>query len=317
MSDNVAHALAGAGGGMLAMAITYPLITLSTRAQVQQDTIRGGRQASQSIVQALKKVVASGDYADLFSGLNSALVGIGITNGVYYFFYEWTRSVFEKASKRRGMTTIESMTAGALAGAATVIITNPIWVVNTRLTVKKDATDDTAPSTQHAGRHRAKRPGTYRTILRILREDGPLAFWQGVVPALILVINPIIQYTLFEQLKNWLSQTRKLSGWHFFILGAISKLAATSITYPYIVVKARMQLKQSDSNELRYNSVSDGFRKIIAREGLGGLYKGMSTKLVQSVLTASFLFYYKEALYKYAVILLIVLGARPNRRHIA
>ena len=35
MSENVAHALSGAGGGMLAMVVTYPLITLSTRAQVE------------------------------------------------------------------------------------------------------------------------------------------------------------------------------------------------------------------------------------------------------------------------------------------
>jgi adenine nucleotide transporter 17 len=175
--------------------------------------------------------------------------------------------------------------------------------------------DLSSAASSSSSRQRPKRSaGTYRTIFRILREDGPLAFWQGVVPALVLVINPIIQYTLFEQLKNWMAKTRKLEGWHFFLLGAISKLAATSITYPYIVVKSRMQLKQSDSSELRYNSVSDGFRKIIAREGVNGLYKGMSTKLLQSVLTASFLFYYKEALYKYAVILLIVLGVRPQQQ---
>lgn len=35
MADNLAHALSGAGGGMLAMVVTYPLITLSTRAQVE------------------------------------------------------------------------------------------------------------------------------------------------------------------------------------------------------------------------------------------------------------------------------------------
>jgi hypothetical protein len=36
MSDNVAHALAGAGGGILSMIVTYPLITVSTRAQVNR-----------------------------------------------------------------------------------------------------------------------------------------------------------------------------------------------------------------------------------------------------------------------------------------
>ncbi|RKP09012.1 mitochondrial carrier domain-containing protein, partial [Thamnocephalis sphaerospora] len=193
-----------------------------------------------------------------------------------------------------------------VTGAATVIITNPIWVVNTRMTTRKDSIDEgNTPGTSH----------TRRTIMRILREDGPLAFWQGVVPALILVINPIIQYTVFEQTKNRLAASRRLQGWHFFLLGAISKLAATSITYPYIVVKARMQMKQSSSNdETRYKSVTDGFRKIVKNEGVAGLYKGIHSKLLQSVLTAAFLFYYKEALYKYAVVLLIVFGLRPSKR---
>lgn len=261
------------------------------------------------MVAALRKALNEGDLPDLFSGLKSALVGIGLTNGVYYYFYEWTRSTLSRATGRRAMSTLESIAAGALAGAATVIITNPIWVVNTRMTTRKDSLDD-------ASRQQAvSRPGMRQVVLRILREDGPLAFWQGVVPALILVINPIIQYTLFEQLRNRLARTRKLTGWHFFLLGAISKLAATSITYPYIVVKSRMQLRQSASDEaLRYRSVTDGFRKIIAQEGVAGLYKGIDTKLLQSVLTASLLFYYKEALYKYAIILLILTGARSQRR---
>jgi adenine nucleotide transporter 17 len=55
----------------------------------------------------------------------------------------------------------------------------------------------------------------------------------------VLVVNPIIQYTVFEQLKNFFVKTRTarlraatgttraiavLSDWDFFLLGAISKL---------------------------------------------------------------------------------------------
>jgi adenine nucleotide transporter 17 len=67
---------------------------------------------------------------------------------------------------------------------------------------------------------------------------GCRAFWRGLGPALILVINPVVQYTVFEQLKNFLiaSRTNKLraagaatavtilSDWDFFFLGAVSKL---------------------------------------------------------------------------------------------
>ena len=68
------------------------------------------------------------------------------------------------------------------------------------------------------------------------------AFWRGIGPALVLVINPIIQYTVFEQLKNFLiarrtarlrasgakNATATLSDWDFFLLGALSKLGTYS-----------------------------------------------------------------------------------------
>ncbi|KAJ2800270.1 hypothetical protein H4R21_003244, partial [Coemansia helicoidea] len=156
----------------------------------------------------------------------------------------------------------------------------------------------------------AKEQTTLQAFAEIIREDGVLSLWQGLVPALILVINPIIQYTAFEQLKNRVERFRKLGSLDFFVLGAISKLCATSVTYPYILVKSRMQLKQSKNENERYASLADGLRKVIAQEGVAGLYKGIESKLLQSVLTASFLFMSKEALFSYAVKLLILIGAR-------
>jgi len=88
----------------------------------------------------------------------------------------------------------------------------------------------------------------------------------------------------------------------FFLLGAICKLIATSSTYPYIVIKSRMQLRQSE-----YKSAWYGLQQIIANEGYGGLYKGIVSKLIQSVLTAAFLFMYKEALFKYSVKILALM----------
>ena len=78
-SDNVAHALAGAGGGLLSMTLTYPLITLSTRAQVES------KKAHSSTLDAAMRIVQREGWQGLFSGLGSALVGISVTNFVYYY----------------------------------------------------------------------------------------------------------------------------------------------------------------------------------------------------------------------------------------
>ncbi|ORZ29712.1 mitochondrial carrier domain-containing protein [Catenaria anguillulae PL171] len=315
MSDNVAHAVAGAAGGIVSTLATYPLITVSSRMQVQKDS----KDAYKSFADGVSKIIKSEGIPGLYSGCSSALFGIAITNGVYYGAYERTKDVFLKASGRRVMSTLESMIAGAIAGSLTVLATNPIWVVNTRMTVKKDNLDEGA-----SGAVKPKKPANaWDTFLQIIREDGPGALWQGLAPALILVINPIIQYTVFEQTRGMLEKYRRtaaggksvtLAAFDIFILGAIAKLAATSITYPYIVVKSRMQLRQSKSDEsARYTSIMDGFRKILKQEGVKGLYKGIETKIVQSVLTAALLFTAKEELFKLAVFILTIVGARESK----
>lgn len=235
----------------------------------------------------------------LYTGLRSALFGIGVTNGVYYYFYEAVKDLLEKARAGRPgqLSTAESMLAGMLAGSATVFATNPIWVVNTRVTARKDEVESDPNTPVDIKAAERKKPfGTLETLTSLIREEGVAALWTGVAPALVLVINPVIQYTIFEQLKNVIQKRRKLTPWDAFLLGALGKLLATGSTYPYITLKARMQLRQSGSADERYTFLS-GFAKILKDEGVAGLYKGIGPKILQSVLTAALLFGFKEQLF--------------------
>ncbi|KAH7355943.1 mitochondrial carrier domain-containing protein [Pyrenochaeta sp. MPI-SDFR-AT-0127] len=293
-SDNVAHALAGAGGGLLSMALTYPLITLSTRAQVES------KRAQSSTLNAARRIIKREGIAGLYAGLDSALFGISVTNFVYYYWYEWTRSFFEKAALKAGrasskLTTIESMIAGAIAGSATVLMTNPIWVVNTRMTTRKsEASEDALPGAPKP----SKAPSTLGTVVALIRDEGPARLFAGVMPALVLVINPILQYTVFEQMKQYLEKRRRVTPKDAFYLGALGKLLATTITYPYITVKSRMHVAGRDGPR---EDMLTTFRRIIREEGYTGLYGGIGPKVTQSVITAAFLFAFKDALYAYTI----------------
>ncbi|GFP54156.1 peroxisomal membrane protein PMP47B [Trichoderma asperellum] len=295
-NDNVAHALAGAGGGILSMILTYPLITLSTRAQVES------KKAESKFVEAVQKIIAREGVSGLYAGINSALFGISVTNFIYYYWYEWTRAFFEKAATRAGraskkLTTIESMIAGAIAGSATVIITNPIWVVNTRITTRRQNSDDVEAGAGAVAK-RSKPPSTIGTLMALLKNEGPQALFAGVIPALVLVVNPILQYTLFEQMKNTVEKKRKITPTVAFVLGALGKLFATSVTYPYITVKSQMHVAaHSDKKE----GMSETLRRVVKDEGYSGLYKGIGPKVTQSVLTAAFLFAFKDVLYEQMV----------------
>ena len=122
--ENMVHALAGAGGGIISMAVTYPLITVGTRMQIQKSKNnhdKGFMDVMQSIldkegVAGLYSCVhfASMNIASLYSGLNSALFGIALTNGVYYYWYEAARGALDTWTAKQGP--IGGLLAGAMAG---------------------------------------------------------------------------------------------------------------------------------------------------------------------------------------------------------
>jgi len=279
------------------MTATYPLVYVSTRAAVNTN------KEKKSVLEVITQTIQKEGITGLYSGLSSSLLGIAFTNGVYYYFYERSRGMILKArAGSKGLSTLESMLAGLIAGSATTLITNPIWVVQTAQTVRTLEPDSENPAEKHIVK---KKLGLLETINHIMAKDGIGAFWRGIGPALVLVINPVLQYTVFEQLKNFLiarrttalraagaaagaAATAALTDWDFFLLGALSKFVATGSTYPYIVMKSRLQAGQSKA--LKYKSSLEGILAILKEEGMAGLYRGVGSKLTQSVLTAAFLF---------------------------
>lgn len=228
------------GGGILSTLLTYPLITLSTRSQVES------RRAKSTFLDATRRIIQREGVTGLYSGLESAIFGISVTNFVYYYWYEFSRGglIRRKGGKAATLGVWENMLAGAIAGSATVLLTNPIWVVNTRLTAKATPTKgkedpDTLPTIQDPSGKKAlekRRLSTLGAIIKIFNEEGWKAFFSGVMPALILVINPILQYTVYEQLRKKLIEKRKggaIGSKEVFLLGALAKLVATASTYPY------------------------------------------------------------------------------------
>lgn len=304
VSESLVHACAGGAGGLVAMTATYPLMAISTRAAVDRS-----RKPGESLVQAVRTVLAEEGLLGLYDGLGSSLLGIGVSNFVYYFFFEAARD-FILTSKRLTrsttaalgtLTTLESIVAGLLAGSATAVASNPIWVVNTRQTVRT-----TRRTSEGAAAPVLRRLSFLATLRSIVEKDGVRALWKGIGPALVLVTNPVLQYTAFEQLKTWVLASRAaargraqpLRDWDYFWLGALSNLIATGITYPQIVIKARQQAISNDADRPQRANVWTAMTDVVHEEGLGGLYRGISSKLLQSILTAAILFASKERIYQ-------------------
>lgn len=96
-----------------------------------------------------------------------------------------------------------------------------------------------------------------------------------------------------------------LSDRDLFLLGALSKLIATGVTYPYLVVKSRLQVASH-----KYKSSVTAVLEILKTEGLRGVYAGLGPKLLQSALTAAFMFVAQRRIFEFVKNLIVQLQAR-------
>ncbi|CAM8958309.1 unnamed protein product [Rhodiola kirilowii] len=338
MSDAAINGLAGAGGGIIAQLITYPLQTVNTRQQTDRDPSK--EQSKVGTIEQMCQVVKDEGWGRLYGGLAPSLVGTAASQGVYYYFYQIFRSRAEASAleKRKGgvgdgsVGMLSSLLVAALSGCVNVLMTIPIWVVVTRMqTHTKAASKNTQQTHTSASAHdepllpllESPRYGTVNAIQEVYNEAGVRGFWKGVFPTLIMVSNPSIQFMLYETLLKKLKESRvsnkrsnqAVTAGEIFLIGALAKLGATLVTYPLLVVKSRLQAKQVTGGDKRhhYEGTLDAIMKMIRYEGLTGFYKGMSTKIVQSVLAAAVLFMVKEEIVKGVRFLLTKEDSLPVR----
>ncbi|KAI9885217.1 MAG: hypothetical protein M1823_002989 [Watsoniomyces obsoletus] len=86
-----------------------------------------------------------------------------------------------------------------------------------------------------------------------------------------------------------------LPPWGSALAGATGAVLANAVVYPLDIVKTRLQVqtkrKAFDDNEPYYVSTSDALQKIVAEDGLEGLYAGMTSSLI-GVASTNFAYFY-------------------------
>eukprot|EP00011_Vannellida_sp_DIVA3-517-6-12_P014271 CAMPEP_0114618252 /NCGR_PEP_ID=MMETSP0168-20121206/7609_1 /TAXON_ID=95228 ORGANISM="Vannella sp., Strain DIVA3 517/6/12" /NCGR_SAMPLE_ID=MMETSP0168 /ASSEMBLY_ACC=CAM_ASM_000044 /LENGTH=327 /DNA_ID=CAMNT_0001829397 /DNA_START=80 /DNA_END=1063 /DNA_ORIENTATION=+ len=310
------HGLAGTLGSTISIALTYPLLTVTTRLQVEQKetSAKGGQ--SQNPLKAIFDIVRSEGAGALYGGLRPALVGTAVSMGIYFYSFEMMKKTLVRF-QRAPLGALQSLVVGYVAGCINVTITCPIWVVTACMQAHRRKAKGAREEEEDDSRTTVA-----GTVKEIMRESGVRGFFKGLPASIILCVNPAIQWMCYEQLTQiavrLLATKEKkkvqLSSVQVFIVGAIAKVIATILTYPYVMVKSRLQTSKASKGGkgYQYKGIVDGLQSIYATEGLAGLYRGISTKIVQSVTSTAFMYTIKERLVIVAAI--IVLGrARAQR----
>lgn len=152
---------------------------------------------------------------------------------------------------------LEELSVGIVAGAISKFFTTPIANVVTRKQTavlharehKCSHNHDPSYKNRHghwcAHKHKHKKPTAVSIIQDIYDENGASGFWAGYKPTLLLTLNPAITFLLYELLKKGLPRQHRerQTKTQTFLLGALAKAFATTVTYPLAVVKTRSMIK--------------------------------------------------------------------------
>lgn len=275
---NFVHALAGAVGSVTAMTVFFPLDTARTRLQVDD------KRKAKNTAYVLRDIFQEEGLQSLYRGLLPVLCSLYCSNFLYFYTFNGLKTVF--VGKGKTSSSLQDLLFGYLAGIVNVLLTTPLWVVNTRLKLQGASFRTKGLETSETKKYK----GIIDGLQRISREEGLVSLWSGTGPSLVLAGNPAIQFMVYEAIKKFLMEDNKksLRGRQYFALGAVAKTVSTVVTYPLQVAQCRQRSGQKTPSGK--GDIFSLMARIVKDQGFIGLYKGLEAKLLQTVLTAALMF---------------------------
>jgi solute carrier family 25 folate transporter 32 len=148
----------------------------------------------------LSRILQEEGARGLYRGLTPTLFALLPNWAVYFTTYERLKIAIAKHVRPEWAASPGvHMAAAAGAGAATMLITNPLWVVKTRLQTQNMGIR------MGNGRNPAMYKGMADALIRIGREEGLSGLYSGLGPSLLGVLHVVIQFPLYEDLKRRLA----------------------------------------------------------------------------------------------------------------
>jgi hypothetical protein len=295
------HATSGAAGTAISKLLLYPLDLVITRMQVQKQFQTYDKDVQyENILDAVEKIYnKEGGIKAFYSGvIQETLKGVA-DSFLFFLAYSYARQKRLAAKDARHLSVLDEIGVGVLAGALSKFITSPIQQVVTRkqtaaMIAARDPTTSLSPDLS-----------TKDIVLQIRHEKGLQGFWSGYSASLILTLNPSITFLLHRVLLRLLvpKERRSNPGAQLtFLLAAVSKAMASTVTYPFSLAKTRAQvssqkpsqpsgstseIEKTDSDvkekavQIRQRTVFGTILNIAKTEGLWALYQGLGAEVMK------------------------------------
>ncbi|KAI5854916.1 mitochondrial carrier domain-containing protein [Tricharina praecox] len=259
VTDTIAGLCAGACGTV----IGHPLDTVKTRLQADSSNQSRRFGASYRILKHLYLHEGKGFFGGLYRGLPVNMVGNASGWALYFVFYGDIKTRFYGNK----LDSADYFVASSAAGVVTTILTNPLWIIKTRMLANAASPSD-------------KYPSMLIGLKNILAESGVRGLFKGLTPALFAVGHGSVQFTIYERLKEWrLAQKgSELGTTDFIMCSGTGKSAAYIFSCPLKVIQTRTQ-----NVDKGYNGPRDVAIKIWKGEGLRGFYKGLGANVARTL----------------------------------
>lgn len=284
------NVFSGGAAGTVAACITSPLEVIKTQLQsTGASSIEGIASARTSPANVIRKIVQADGLAGFFRGLPPTLMGIIPSRSAYFYAYEQTKRLILPIFPDGSVGS--SLVAGLAAGVSGNTLTNPIWLVRTRMQLVGDSSVGQKIYTGYGD-----------AISTIYREEGIAGFYKGLFASYWGCAEGCIQFVLYEKIKTkllkreasrrkelGLSPPTKLSNIAYLGSASFSKGIASLLTYPHEVARTRLR-EQARSGVFKYKGMWGTLRVVSREEGRKGLYAGMGMHLLKVIPNTGLMF---------------------------
>ncbi|KAL9603511.1 MAG: hypothetical protein Q9179_002181 [Wetmoreana sp. 5 TL-2023] len=334
------HATAGSTGAAISNLVTYPLALIVTRLQIQRslrdDSPGHAEDGYRSLQDAVTKIYKrEGGLVGFYVGVIPDTVKTVADAFLFFLAYNYLRHarLRARAGASKLLPIADELSVGFVAGAFAKFFTTPIANVVTRQQVASILSKSQPPG--------SKDFSIQATASRIRSQKGLQGFWSGYSASLVLTLNPSLTFFLFETLKRLLIPRHKRSNpppQATFLIAAISKAIASTITYPFSLAKSRAQTSSKSVNEkdteekdtarkvqrdttsttesTRAKAPSNVFSTILQvsrAEGLSALYEGLGGEVLKGFFSHGLTMILKQAVHR-LIIQLYYLSLRLRKR---
>ncbi|KAJ2491582.1 hypothetical protein IWW37_002149 [Coemansia sp. RSA 2050] len=272
------HLIAGGISGAVSRTVVSPLERMKILFQVQS---KGAGSSYNGVIGTLAKIWREEGIAGYMRGNGTNVVRIVPYSAVQFATYEQLKKLLIEEGKTE-LDTPRRLTAGAGAGIASVAATYPLDIVRTRISVQTAhalANIEKLPKDARGRPIIPKMPGIVETFVEIYKNEGGLRATYRGFGATLAGVAPYIalNFQCYEVLRKLFTPPGETapSGTRKLVCGALAGCCAQTITYPFDVLRRRMQVTSMSGIQYKYSSTFDAIKQMIKSEGVLGLYRGL------------------------------------------